>query len=77
MVTKNIKEGYVDYMVKILAGKVNGERKVWAEMWTPEYGLMKSAYINAPEDNDITHQLGETLVDDLIDEYEEKLKTKS
>ena len=77
MVTRNIKEGWVDYDCKIVVGSIDGEKKVWVEMVTPEFGRIGSKRLKAVDDMSINHQLGESLVDELIDSYEFNLKARA
>lgn len=76
MVTRNEKEGWVDYDCKIIVGQHNQTRGVWVEMDTPEFGKMRTKVIKAVDDMKINHQLGESLIDELINEYEFKLRNR-
>lgn len=76
MVTRNIKEGWVDYDCKVIVGFLDGKKSVWVEMETSEFGKMRSKPLAATEDYNINHQLGESLIDELINRYEYKLKNR-
>lgn len=76
MVTRNEKKGWVDYDCNIVVGQYKDIRGVWASMTTPEFGRMRSKVIKAVEDEYLNQQIGESLVDELINEYEFKLKNR-
>jgi len=69
-------EQFKDYKMIYSIYEVDGINMNVVFMGTPEFGRLRSRYLKAVEDDNINQQLLDSLADELIDEYEDRLKKR-